>query len=82
MVSLYVGSTSGYTGKTLVTMGLGHRFQKDGLRMGYMKPVGILPLKVDSTLTDHDAWRVYRALDLKDPLSELCPVVLTLGNFS
>ena len=77
MVSLYVGSTSGYTGKTLVTMGLGHRFQKDGLRMGYMKPVGILPLKVDSTLTDHDAWRVYRALDLKDPLSELCPVVLT-----
>jgi uncharacterized protein len=77
MVSLYVGSTSGYTGKTLVTMGLGSRFQKDGLRIGYMKPVGILPLKIDETLTDHDAWRIYRALDLKDPLSEICPVVLT-----
>jgi uncharacterized protein len=77
MVSLYVGSTSGYTGKTLVTMGLGARFQRDGLKIGYMKPVGILPLKVDDTLTDHDAWRIYRALDLKDPLSEVCPVVLT-----
>ena len=77
MVSLYVGSTSGYTGKTLVTMGLGYRFQRDGLRIGYMKPVGILPLKVDDTLTDHDAWRIYRTLDLKDPLSEVCPVVLT-----
>jgi uncharacterized protein len=77
MVSLYVGSTAGYTGKTLVTMGLGNRFQRDGLKIGYMKPVGILPLKVDNTLTDHDAWRIYRALELKDPLSEICPVVLT-----
>jgi BioD-like phosphotransacetylase family protein len=77
MISLYVGSTSGYSGKSLVSMGLGHKFRKDGLRVGYFKPVGILPLKVDDTLTDHDAWRIYRALELKDPLSEICPVVLT-----
>jgi BioD-like phosphotransacetylase family protein len=77
MISLYVGSTSGYSGKSLVSMGLGHKFRKDGLRVGYFKPVGILPLKVDDTLTDHDAWRIYRALELKDPLAEICPVVLT-----
>ena len=77
MISLYVGSTSGYSGKSLVSMGLGHKFRKDGVRVGYFKPVGILPLKVDDTLTDHDAWRIYRALELKDPLSEICPVVLT-----
>ena len=77
MISLYVGSTSGYSGKSLVSMGFGHKFRKDGLRVGYFKPVGILPLKVDDTLTDHDAWRIYRALELKDPLSEICPVVLT-----
>lgn len=76
MVTLYVGSTSGYTGKTLITIGLGHKFIKDGLRIGYIKPVGILPVKVNDLLTDNDAWRVYRALDLKDPLSEICPVVL------
>jgi hypothetical protein len=77
MVSLYVGSTSGFTGKTLITMGLGHKFIRDGLRVGYIKPVGILPVKTQDILTDNDAWRIYRALDLKDPLKEICPVVLT-----
>lgn len=77
MISLYVGSTSGYTGKTLITMGLGQKFKEDGLRVGYIKPVGILPIKVDDILTDNDAWRIYRALELKDPVSEICPVVLT-----
>lgn len=77
MVSLYIGSTSGYAGKTLVTMGLGQRFIEDGLRVGYIKPVGILPVKVNDILTDNDAWRIYRALSLTDPLSDLCPVVLT-----
>src|SRR4030042_103924 len=77
MISLYVGSTSGYSGKTLVSMGLGHKFKRDGLKVGYFKPVGILPIKVDNVLTDNDAWRIYRALELKDPLSEICPIVLT-----
>ncbi|MEW6586040.1 MAG: phosphotransacetylase family protein [Nitrospirota bacterium] len=77
MVSLYIGSTGGYTGKSLVSMGLGHRFKRDGLRVGYFKPVGILPIKVDNILTDTDAWRIRRALELKDSLSDICPVVLT-----
>lgn len=77
MISLYVGSTAGYSGKSLVSMGLGHKFKKDGFRVGYFKPVGILPVKVDNILTDNDAWRIYRALELKDPISEICPVVLT-----
>lgn len=77
MISLYVGSTSGYSGKSLVSMGLGHRFKRDGLKVGYLKPVGILPTKINDILTDNDAWRIYRALELRDPLSEICPVVLT-----
>ena len=77
MIALYIGSTGGYTGKSLVSMGLGHTFRKDGFRVGYFKPVGILPVKVNDTLTDTDAWRIYRALELNDPLTEICPVVLT-----
>lgn len=77
MISLYVGSTSGYSGKSLVTMGLGLKFKKDGLRVGYIKPVGILPIKIENILSDKDAWFIYRALELKDPISEICPVVLT-----
>jgi len=77
MVSLYVGSTSAYSGKSLVSMGLGLKFKKDGLRVGYFKPVGVLPIKVENTLADKDAWFIYRALDIKDPITEICPVVLT-----
>ncbi len=77
MISLYIGSTSGYSGKSLVSMGLAHKFKKDGLRVGYSKPVGILPIKVNDILTDKDAWAIYRFLDMTDPISEICPVVLT-----
>jgi BioD-like phosphotransacetylase family protein len=77
MISLYVGSTSGYSGKSLVSMGLGNKFKKDDFRVGYVKPVGILPIKVKDTLTDHDAWRIYRALQLNDEIADICPVVLT-----
>lgn len=77
MISLYVGSTSGYSGKSLVSMGIGHKFHEDGFRVGFFKPVGILPIKVENILTDKDAWFIYRLFNLKDPLSEICPVVLT-----
>ncbi|MEW6162116.1 MAG: phosphotransacetylase family protein [Nitrospirota bacterium] len=77
MISLYVGSTSGYSGKSLVSMGVGHKFKKDGFRVGYFKPVGILPIKVENILMDKDAWFIYRVLELKDPVAEICPVVLT-----
>jgi BioD-like phosphotransacetylase family protein len=77
MISLYVGSTSGYSGKSLVSMGIGRRLKKDGLRVGYFKPVGILPIKVENILTDKDAWFIYRAFELKDNIAEICPVVLT-----
>jgi len=77
MVSLYVGSTEGYSGKNLTVMGLGQRFLKDGLKVGYMKPFGRLPIKIDGVLTDKDAWFIHRVLMLKDPVETLCPVVMT-----
>jgi BioD-like phosphotransacetylase family protein len=58
-------------------MGVGLRLKKDGLRVGYFKPVGILPIKVENILTDKDAWFIYRAFELKDHVAEICPVVLT-----
>lgn len=58
-------------------MGLGYKFIQDGYAIGYIKPVGILPVKVNDVLTDNDAWRIYRALGLKDSLTDICPVVLT-----
>jgi BioD-like phosphotransacetylase family protein len=77
MISLYVGSTKGYAGKNLTVLGIGQRFLKDGFQVGYFKPFGRLPIKVEGVLTDKDAWFIHRALMLKDPVETLCPVVLT-----
>ena len=77
MVCLYVGSTMGYSGKNLTVMGIGQRFLKDGLKVGYFKPFGRLPMKIDGVMTDKDAWFIHRVLMLKDPVETLCPVVLT-----
>lgn len=77
MVCLYVGSTKEYSGKNLTIMGLGQRFLKDGLKVGYLKPFGRLPVKVEGVLTDQDAWFIHRVLMLKDPVETLCPVVMT-----
>ena len=77
MVSLFIGSTHAYSGKNLTVMGIGQRFIKDGLRVGYFKPFGRLPIKVDNLLTDKDAWFIHRVLGLSDPLEALCPVVMT-----
>lgn len=77
MISLYVGSTSGYSGKNLTVLGLGHRFLEDNIKLGYLKPVGIFPVKAKGVLTDKDAWVIYRALDLKGPIEDLCPALIT-----
>jgi len=77
MVSVYVGSTPAYSGKNLMVMGLGQRFLKDGLKVGYFKPFGRLPIRIDGVLTDKDAWFIYRVLMLKGPVETLCPVVMT-----
>ncbi|MGQ9570772.1 MAG: phosphotransacetylase family protein [Thermodesulfovibrionales bacterium] len=77
MISLYVGSTSGYSGKSLISMGIGLKMKRDGLRVGYFKPVGILPVKIEDILTDKDAWFIYRVFELKDRIPDICPIVLT-----
>ncbi|MFH0810493.1 MAG: phosphotransacetylase family protein [Pseudomonadota bacterium] len=77
MVPLYISSTSGYSGKNLVTMGIGARLKKDGYRVGYMKPLGTDPVRVGATLTDGGASFLRDALGLADPLDLISPVLLT-----
>jgi BioD-like phosphotransacetylase family protein len=47
MPGLYIGSTSGYSGKNTVSVGLGLAFQQAGLAVGYMKPVGAMPMETE-----------------------------------
>ncbi len=58
-------------------MALGSKFQKDGYRIGYMKPVGTLPRELDHQMGDEDAFFVQDALGLSQDLELVTPVLIT-----
>jgi len=76
MVTVYVASSHPYSGKTLTCIVLGTRWQRQGRRIGYLKPLGLMPVTVEGNVTDEDARFVARQLGLDAPPSRLCPVVL------
>ena len=77
MIGLYIGSTQGYSGKNLVALALGQHFQREGLRVGYMKPVGAVPHKIENQIGDEDAHFMQQALGLSESPSLVTPVVIT-----
>jgi hypothetical protein len=76
MHGIYVGATSAYAGKNLVALGLGLKLQKDGYRVGYMKPIGALPFKKDGKPGDEDAFFIQDVLGLEGDSSDVTPVVV------
>ncbi len=77
MVALYITSIERYTGKDLITMGLIDRLRRDGLKVGYFKPMGHFPIKVDNIVADKGAWLIHRLFELEDPIELICPVIIT-----
>jgi len=76
MVGIYVGATSGYSGKNMIAMGVGLKLQKEGYRVGYMKPVGALPQEKNGVLGDADAFFVQDILGLSEDPTLVTPVVV------
>jgi uncharacterized protein len=75
MVPLYVGSTTSYSGKSLVSLGIALKMQEDGLKVMYMKPYGRVPTVEGGVLTDGDVLFMKKKLNLSGPVERLCPVV-------
>ena len=77
MQSLYIMSTTDYSGKSLLSLGLGLKLKDMGKRVGYFKPFGRLATRVEGMITDKDAYVMKDVLRLDEPLGDLCPIVLT-----
>ncbi len=77
MPGLYIGATAGYSGKNMVVIGLGLKFKEMGIDVGYMKPVGALPLEQDNKLGDEDAFFCQKVLGLSEDPEDVTPVVVT-----
>jgi BioD-like phosphotransacetylase family protein len=77
MAGIYVGSTSSYSGKNLFILGLGLWFKSRGYSVGYMKPVGAMPIERNGRMGDEDAFFVQDVLGLSQDPAEVTPVLVT-----
>jgi hypothetical protein len=77
MVGLYIGSTTGYSGKNLLAMAMGLKFRKEGYKVGYMKPVGAVPHMSDNLPGDADATFIQGVLGLDQNPQKVTPVLVT-----
>ncbi len=74
---LYIGSTGAYAGKNTLNIGIGLRLQKEGLNPGYMKPVGAMPIEINGTQGDEDAFYVQDVLGISQPSDLVTPIMVT-----
>ena len=77
MVPILVESTASYAGKSMICLGLGLTFQRDGFDVAYFKPYGRSAVKMDKITADEDAVLIKNIFQLDDPLDQICPVVVT-----
>lgn len=77
MKSLYVTSIDSFSGKTATCLALGKRFQADGYKVGYLKPLSLQPWRSAGKIMDEDAVFVKETLDLPESPWDLSPVVIT-----
>ncbi len=75
--ALVVGTTSHYSGKTLVCLGIGQQLINDNIDIAFFKPLGTLPVVINGVVTDEDAVFVTKALKLSEPMELVCPTSLT-----
>lgn len=77
MANLYITSIEPVSGKTALCVGIAQRMIRDGLSVGYMKPVSSQAHRVQGKIIDDDAVFVAQILGLKDDPELLAPVALT-----
>ena len=76
MVALYITSTTPYAGKSALCVGLAKRFQEDGYRIGYMRPVATVKARIGECVLDEEADLMRQTLGLTEPVDAIWPVCL------
>jgi len=61
----------------MLAVGIGLHLQQEGVNLGYMKPVGVMPVHQDETKGDEDALFVQEVLGLAQPANLVTPVLVT-----
>ena len=73
MATLYITSTETFSGKSALCVGLARRMRRDGMSVGYLKPLSS-GARLAAGLVDEDAEFFRQTLDLSDPIEDMAPV--------
>jgi BioD-like phosphotransacetylase family protein len=76
MITLYIVSTESFSGKTALCCGLGAQMTRDGLRVGFFKPLVFFGKRVEGRVISEDAAFMCSAFSLGESADTLAPVVL------
>jgi len=77
MVPIYIASNTAHAGKTFIVIGLASKLMKQGYKVGYIKPYGRTPVKMEKDLFDADAVFLKEVLNLEEPLHVISPFVVS-----
>ncbi|HEX2694553.1 MAG TPA: AAA family ATPase, partial [Acidobacteriota bacterium] len=76
MIPILVASNTPYAGRTFVSLGLAMKLKEMDFDVGYMKPLGTVPVKSGPAIYDADALFAREVLGLTDPIETVSPFVL------
>ena len=77
METIIVASTRQYAGKSGICVALIKELEGRGMDVGYFKPFGTMPDRVEGRLTDQDAHYVNGGLRRPSNPADVCPVIKT-----
>ena len=77
MIPLFIASSTGYSGRTFLSLGLAMKLIEQGYKVGYMKPLGSVPVKTGKGVYDADALFIKEVLELEEPMEMISPFVQT-----
>ncbi len=77
MVPIFIASNIGFSGRTFISLGLAMKLIEQGFKVGYLKPIGSVPVKKGKAVYDADALFIKEILGLEEPLEVISPFVQT-----
>jgi BioD-like phosphotransacetylase family protein len=80
MIPILVASNTGYAGRTFISLGLAMKLMEMGYTVGFMKPIGTVPIKSGASVYDADALFIKEVLGLDEPLETITPFMQTFEN--
>ncbi|MGB9710575.1 MAG: DRTGG domain-containing protein [Thermodesulfovibrio sp.] len=77
MIPIFIISNRAFTGKNFFALGLALTLQERGFKIGYIRPLGRIPIKKGEEIFDEEAVFIKELLGLEEPLSVISPFVFT-----